>query len=384
MPRSAEWPELGVDALDETVGAAPSRWPWRWPPRRRPALGIQATAAPALFYVLAGVVLGPVGFNVFTPAVLDEMQGLAWVSLAVIGIYIGLGLAADGDSARGTLISAGIISATTIGIVAVGLMMLVRRSQVELSGNLPTSTFLVGLCASVSAALPAAQHRSHQLRRAARFADLDDLPLVIVGTVAAAALAGPAVTLRLVATIVASGAIGVAGWLLLERADQSERGLFITGATLLLAGVGAYLGTSPLLSGCVAAIVWVRAPGAADRITARDLRVLQHPLVALLLMCAGAMVRWSAPILWVAACILILRIAAKLLTSVLVGRMADVPPALLATVLLPPGIMGIALAVNVVLIARSDYGWVLSAITVAAVVSDVLGAFLPELHEDAA
>jgi len=96
------------------------------------------------------------------------------------------------------------------------------------------------------------------------------------------------------------------------------------------------------------------------------------------------MARWNVATIWVAACILILRIAAKLLASLAAARMADVPPALLATVLLPPGIMGIALAVNVMLVAPGAFDWVLSSITVAAVVADVLAAFLPDVHEDPA
>jgi hypothetical protein len=384
MPRSGEWSELGVDALDAAVGAPARRWPWRWPPRRRPALGIQATAAPSFLYVAAGVLLGPAGLDVLTPVVLDQTQGLPWISLAVIGVYIGLGLSDEDDSRRETLIGAAIVSAITIAVVGFGLFVLARRANIHLTGHLPAAAFLVGLCASVSAAVPAMDHRGLQVRRAARFADLDDLPLVLLGAAAIAALAGPPVSLRVIATLFGGGAIGLAGWLLLERADQSERGLFVTGAVLLLAGIAAYLGTSPLLSGSAAAIVWVRAPGAADRITARDLRVLQHPLVALLLVYAGAMVHWHVATIWVAACILILRIAAKLLASVAAARLADVSPALLATVLLPPGIMGIALAVNVVLVAPGAFDWVLSSITVAAVVADVLAAFLPDVHEDPA
>jgi hypothetical protein len=149
---------------------------------------------------------------------------------------------------------------------------------------------------------------------------------------------------------------------------------------LLIAGIGAYLGTSPLLSGCIAAIVWVRAPGAADRITARDLRTLQHPLVALLLIIAGATLEWTAMVLWVTGAIVVLRFAAKLLAAVAVAPFAGVSPALLATVLLQPGIMGIALALNAGRMLGADYLWIVSAVTTAALVSEVLAAFLPHDH----
>jgi hypothetical protein len=305
------------------------------------------------------------------------------VALAVMGVFIGLGLATSAPSAAGkALISSGTIALITVTTVTVGLFVLVPHAHIHTSGNLIASSILIGLCASVSAALPAAIGGSGELRRAAYLADLDDVPLVLFGTAVVAALAGGSVASRLIATVAGGGAIGLAGLLLFERANESERGLFVTGTVLLLAGIGAYLGTSPLLSGCTAAMVWVRAPGVADRITARDLRVLQHPLMALLLVLAGAMLRWNTMVLWVTAYVVVLRFAAKLLASVVVHRLANVSPALLATVLLQPGVMGIALAVNVGLVGGRDYDWVVSTVTASVVVSEILAAFLPHAHED--
>jgi hypothetical protein len=197
-----------------------------------------------------------------------------------------------------------------------------------------------------------------------------------------AALGGGPAVLRLLATIAAGGAVGLAGWLLFERATPSERGLFVTGTILLLAGSGAYLGTSPLVSGCVAAVVWVRAPGTADRLTARDLQTLQHPLVALLLVIAGALIEWTAVVVWLTACVVVLRLAAKLLTSLAVGHRTAIPPALLATVLLQPGVMGIALSLNAGMLLGADYQWVVSTVAASTVISELLAAWLPGASED--
>jgi hypothetical protein len=381
MQPRVEWPEIGPDHLDAPIPEAQGGWLRR----RRPALGARATAAPTLLFVLLGAALGPLGFNILTRTALSHLQGATWVALAVIGVFIGLGLAAvTAGSARRTIASSAIIALITIATVAVGLYLLAAQSGIPLPGNILAGSMLIGLCASVSAALQTTARSTAEVRHAARLADLDDVPLLVFGVAIVAALAGGSVWLRLLATAAAGGAIGLAGWLLFERADDSERGVFVTGAVLLLAGTGAFLGTSPLISGCLAALVWVRAPGAADRITARDLRTLQHPLVALMLIIAGATVEWSPVVLWVTAYVVVLRLAAKLLASVVVARLARVSPALLATVLLQPGVMGIALGLNVAQMLGDDYLWVLSAVTASAVVSEILGLFLPRIHEEPA
>jgi hypothetical protein len=381
MPPAAEWPELGIDGLDPPLGDVGKRRSW-WP-QRRPAMGVRPTAAPTFLYVLLGAALGPAGLKLLSHSVLADIQVVPWVALAVMGVFVGLGLAGAASRVGASAFAAGgAIAVVTVAMVTVGVFLLVVHAGIHPPGHLGAASVAIGLCASVSAAIPTSLSGSGELRRAAVLADLDDVPLVVVGTAVIAALGGGSVAWRLGATIASGGALGLAGWLLFERASDAERGLFVTGTMLLLAGAAAYLGTSPLLSGCVAAIVWVRAPGATDRITAHDLRVLQHPLMALLLIVAGAMVQWTVLVLWVAAYVVVLRLAAKLLASVAVSGVATVSPALLATVLLQPGVMGIALAVNIALVAGADYAWVVSAVTASAIASEALAAFLPHTRED--
>ncbi len=382
MPSRREWPELGSDQLD--APALPGKARSRWLTSRRPALGVRATAVPALTFVLLGAAIGPSGLNVLSRTALDNMQAVVWVALAVIGVFVGLGLAAAGaDRSARTVTCSAIVAVGTTAMVATGLYLLVSLTGTPLQGNVLAAAILAGLCASVSAALHTGSTEESGASRAAGVADLDDLPVVAVGVAIIAGLAGGDATLRLLATVAAGAAVGVAGWLLFEHASEPERIVFVTGAILLLAGIGAYLGTSPLLSGCVAALVWVRAPGAADRITAADLRTLQHPLVALLLVVAGALVQWAPLALWLAAFLVVLRLAAKLLVSVLVAPIARVSPAVLATVLLPPGVMGIALSLNAGSLLGDDYRWLVSAVTVSSVASELLAMLLPDTAEDA-
>lgn len=379
MPR-AEWPEFGADELDPSAPAASG---WSWWPRRRPALGVAATAAPTFVFVLAGTALGPAGLNVLSRPVLGHAQALAWVALAVLGVFVGLGLASGWTRApRGTLVVGTALALVTSALVASGVFLLVDQVGVALPGHVVAGALLVGLCASVSAAVEPSRLPGPAARRAAQIADLDDVPLLLFGVATIAVLGGGPVALRLLATVAAGGAVGLAGWLLFERATAAERGLFVAGTILLLAGIGAYLGTSPLVSGCVAAMVWVRAPGTADRLTARDLQILQHPLVALLLVIAGAMIEWTTVVLWLTACVVVLRLAAKLLASLAVGHRAGIPPALLATVLLQPGVMGIALSLNAGMLLGTDYQWVVSTVAASTVASELLAAWLPGASED--
>jgi hypothetical protein len=381
MQPRAEWPEIGHDDLD----VVPRRPRHGWLPYRRLALGTRASAAPTTLFLLTGAALGPEGLNVLSSSVITRSQGLVWVGLAVTGIFVGLGLASrSAIPHRNLLVTASIAALATIGVMTGGFYVLASQSALPLPGLLGVGSILVALCASVSAAVPTYTASSGEVLRASRLADIDDLPLLAGGVVVIAALTGDAAALRVVATVTAGAAIGVAGWLLFSRATDTERGLFVTGAVLMLAGIGAYLGTSPLVSGCAAAVVWSRVPGPTDRITAHDLRALQHPLVALILIFAGAAVELTLVVIWAAALIVVLRLAAKLLVSVVISRMEDISPSLLASILLQPGVLGIAVALNAWLVLGDDYRWVVSAVSMATVATEALALFVPRVTEEAA
>lgn len=384
MAPNPELSELGPDQLDRPVEAV-ATGEWRWLPHRRLALGLRSTPVPAFLFVGLGTALGPVGINLLGPSALAEVQALVWVALAVIGVFVGLGLAnRPADMVGRAYLSGGLIALVTIPLLGGGLYLLLVQATAPVAGHVLAGAGLIAICASASAALHTADTSRPDVRRAAYLADLDDVPLLVAGVAVVAALAGEGVALRLAVTIAGGAAIGLTGWLLFERADPAERGLFVAGTVLCLAGVGAYLGTSPLLSGCVAALLWVAMPGPADRITARDLQWMQHPLVALLLVIAGATVEWNAVVLWLTACTVILRIAAKLLASLAVTRVSVLPPGLLATVLLQPGVLGIALALNAGQLLGPDYLWVVSTVTVSVALSEMLAPFLAQSYEGAA
>ena len=96
--------------------------------------------------------------------------------------------------------------------------------------------------------------------------------------------------------------IAVAGWLLVEQtSSEREQQVFVVGSLLLLGGAAAYLSLPALVVGLLGGVVW-KAMGnlARDRIV-RDLRSLQHPLVASLLLVTGARITFERQPLSVAA-----------------------------------------------------------------------------------
>jgi hypothetical protein len=160
---------------------------------------------------------------------------------------------------------------------------------------------------------------------------------------------------------------------------------------LALIGGGAdYVRGSPLLAGLVAGGLWHVLPGHADRIVRDDVSRFQHPLVLLLLVGAGAWAQPSTLALWLLGPFVVFRFVGKVLGAwvaqrvVLSGHTSDLPgeEARLALAdftayLLPPGLLGIAVALNLLQVSPSPTATaVLSAVGAGTLVSEILAAFV--------
>jgi hypothetical protein len=332
-------------------------------PHRRPVFGLGTTPTPSLLFIAIGVAVGPAGLGLASRSTLDHLQTVVTVALAALGVSVGLGMRdARGRWGRRLFAAASAEALITALVAGGGMWVLLRSWGVPIA---PTPALFAALAALAVAASAAGDLR----RTIAHVADLDDVVLVIAAGLLLAAIDDEAGT-RLALTFAAAAGVGVAGHLLFEGASEAERGVFIGGAVLLLGGIGAYLHTSPLLAGFAAAAVWVRLPGAADRVTAQDLERLQHPLLALLLIVAGASVTWNLATLWIAGGLLLLRLAGKLLASIAVAGLARCTPAVLAEVLLPPGVIGIALALHASQVLDQGGALLLGCVTLAVAVSE--------------
>jgi hypothetical protein len=210
-------------------------------------------------------------------------------------------------------------------------------------------------------------------------ADLDDpLPLVLGACLLALVAApGPAGAVGLLAATIAAGlGVGVAGALLFSAAESpAERGVFVLGAVVLLGGSAAYIGQSALFSGMVAGLFWRLAAPRARRVVRDDLRPIQHPLVVMLLLVAGASVVPSRAALWLVAPLVLFRLVGKLLGGWIAARLApgNAHPADLGAYLIPPGVIGIGFALSFYQFVPSPTGAaVVTATALASLVAEVL------------
>lgn len=239
MARGTERPELGHDPLDHGRATAIRRPSWL--PRRHLALGVRPSIAPGVGFIAIGVLLGPAVSSVISDAALRELDLVASVSLAILGVFVGLGTSkVPPHLVRTATLGAAIGASVAVAVTAVGMLLLAFAWRLHLPVHPLVFALLMGLCSSASAATSTPDPEGNPLSR--YLADLDDVPLVVFGTVANALLGSGdfgSVAARLMTTILAGAAVGIAGWLLFERArGPAERGVFVAGAVILLAGVG--------------------------------------------------------------------------------------------------------------------------------------------------
>lgn len=348
-------------------------------PRRRVALGLSDYATPSAVFVLVGVVLGPEVLDVLSGTVLAQLDPAVSVALAVLGVFVGSGYAAaHGSVDRRWLAGAGAEAFITVICVAGGMSLLLTRWAPVLPVGPFTAALVFGICAAASAALLVEPDAPPELKAAAHLADFDDIPLVVAGAIGVPLVAGvaqPGIAMGL--TVILGLVVGGAGTLLFGRAvGAPERLVFVTGVVVLLGGSAAYASASPLATGFVAGLLWTLGPSSTVSLVESDLRKLQHPLVAVLLVIAGASIQFSLPLVWIAAPLVLCRLTGKLLGSLITARLLALPAGLLATILVAPGVLGIALALNMQQVLGTGDTIIVSTVTVLVVSSELLAVAL--------
>ena len=373
----------GAEPLDARLGglSGARAHPSRWAARMRLALGLSPTPRPGLVLIPLGMALGPHGLGVLSEGVLTTVDPAVSVALAALGTFVGLGLDLRRPRSGLMLLAASAEAGVTLVMVAAGILAIHALSPSGDSAPWLLAVML-GVCAAPSSTADAAGggHR----KRGRRIGDLDDVLPIAAGLVVLAAVrqGSPAAVawLSLQALLLAL-TIAVAGWLLVSRTSSvTEERVFAIGALLLLGGAAAYLSLSALFAGFVAGLFWQSAGAETrDRIT-RDLSYLQHPLIALLLIVAGARVHLSMELAGLIAAYLVCRIAGKLAGGWIASVMSRGEVRRdLGLSLMSPGVVGIAFALNVVQ-ARGDLDntTALFAIVIAgSLVSDVISLFAP-------
>jgi hypothetical protein len=437
-PRFEDNPELGGrDPLDPRFdrdrdrdrtaaptppapAAPPDTWPRRLARRlyTRAAFGLAPVLAPAMLFVPLGYLLGPAGLSLLPARALDHLDPVISVGLATLGVFVGLALGRRPRWDTRLFLAASFEAIVTIVIVGSAILYLLYTWHLPLQ----TSTIAIALALAVSASASAASASAPASasasasasagsssatsfsaasfsNTAARIADLDDVLPIAVGALAVALLgngggSGSAsgsyvlwTSLALVGVTMLVGlAVGVAGWLLIERAQSvAERGLFVLGLLALVGGASAYLSLSPLLAGLTAGMFWNWAPGFSDVIVREDLQKYQHPLAVLMLIAAGASLDFSIAALWLFAPFVVFRMAGKLAGGWLSSRMTPgLASADLGAHLLAPGLLGIAFALNVHQhLATADAAAVLTAVVIGTLASEGVAWLVAPAEVDA-
>jgi hypothetical protein len=383
-------PELGgSDPIDARIGSIPvsvaprRRRQWL---RARLALGLSPLPVPGLVLLPLGIALGPHGLGVLSPTTLSYLDPAIAVALTALGAFIGLGLSLRGPRQKRLMMAASVEALITVIVVAVGLYSARAFAWPGFQQSMWLVFVALAICASASSTTSSPEHGTMG-SLAARIGDLDDVLPVILGGLLLALLREPVPSAALALFGQFVGLIllvAVAGWLLVsDVASDSEQRVFALGALILVAGIAEHLAQSALVAGFCAGVFWnIAAPHVRERI-ARDVRHVQHPLVVLLLLIAGARVEVWPTVVVLSLAYFLFRLVGKIAAGWAAARVARLSsPANLGVYLLSPGVIGVAFALNVLLVWPNQTGtYALTTVVFGSIASELLSLFVHPREE---
>ncbi len=358
------------------------RWARGFPQR----LGRHIMTAPVALLLLAGGAIGPAGVNLLSASVLASLGPLVPVAIAALGVVVGMGVG-DRRTDRPRLLFAATLEATITALAVAGGIGAFILWRLPVGTSLPwTVAAACGVCAATSLAFP----RGHPLEPrppGVRATEHGAVLPVLAGALLLAWLRS-ATGLEAAALVVQAAGVtltlAAAGWLLLTRAaTETEERVFGVAVLLLVGGIASALSLSALATGLLAGVFW-RFAGRHPRDTiSRDILLVQHAGVVLVLLVAGAQAAHTSTSLTLAAVYLLVRLLAKgaggALATRVIGRSA--PPGLTWR-LLSPGVLGVAFALNAHAIAGSEGALVLATVVAGTIAAEAAGVFLPAVRAD--
>lgn len=332
-------------------------------------------ALPVAPLLLVGVMLGPQGIGFLSMDGLAAIDPAVPVALAALGVLVGLGLPLQRAIVLQTNAGIAIEGVATGAIVAAGLWVAGLIAPEQAGGGVSLVPFIAGICAASSLTLPAA-HAGRSISRGRQVLERGVLVPVAIGGLLLAWIAegtaAGAVVLTLQGCAVAA-VLAAAAWLLLRGTSAgTEQRVFVFAALLLIGGAADALSSSALLVGLVSGATWQWLGGVARERVQADAAYVQHPLVALVLVVAGARAEFSAPTIALAAVYAALRLGAHSLGARLMLRSAshlsdDLIPRVLA-----PGVFGVAFALNALRAAGTGIEPALSVVVVGTMLAEVV------------
>jgi hypothetical protein len=369
--------ETGQRLLDpfDTAPIPLRRQPWH----ARIGLSWSTGSVPVVLVLFLGAALGPSGLAVLTPPVLSVIDPVLPVAVAALGILAALEFTRPAAPNRWPLLGKASLESMLTGVlVVIGIRLVLPVAGGLDAANAWIIAIVVGVCASMSSTVP--EHDSHRTRATmARLRDLDAVLPAVIGALVLASLRtiSPLASLSLTvqATILAL-LVATTAWLLLaDTTTLTEQRVFSIATLLLLGGIADYLSLSALMGGMLAGLLWGYIGGVTRDCIERDVGYLRHPLVVLMLLVAGARTTVSVSILVLAAVCLLLRVTGKLIGAWITRHLPDVPLAHRASLaLLPPGVFGIAFALEATSLMDEASVPILSAIVLASIGAQVFAA----------
>jgi hypothetical protein len=295
-----------------------------------------------------GAALGPSGLAVLTGRLLELIDPVIPVALASVGVLAGLepGLLTQAGRRRPAVMA--IYDVVVAAAVAGATFLLARVLQVEVATAWMVAG-ITGVCAL-------AARSSNAI-----------IPILIGGLALAWLRDGYPLAAWIVANAAAVAvACAAIGWLLLYRPSPDTEARVVTVAMLLLIGGAAdYLAVSALLGGLVAGLCWRLAGGATRESVRRDVSFLRHPLLAVLLLTAGARIELTA-----------VALALGVGYAVLGAVAARLSAAQISTIVSGSNVLAVALAVAALRAAGPDVALALAVVVIGTMLSQVLAMSL--------
>jgi hypothetical protein len=367
---SSDGPPLGSLPHVNPAGSADVR---HW----RRLIEWSGTSAPVALLLASGVALGPQGISLLSADALAALAPAIPVALAALGVLVGLSIGIRSTD-EGLVTSAAIDALLTLLIVAVGIGGLALTGSPGLAGSYLIVIAGTGICAASSLTLPTGNPLESR-PPAKRLIELGVVLPILLGGLMLAWLHTHSLVGTLVLTVAAAMlvcTVALAAWLLLTVAPSDPaKGVITIAALLLVGGISDALSTSALFVGVVTGLFWRYVGGRPLEAIGRDVLFVQHPLLVLVLLAAGAKASFSGTSLAFAVAYIALRAVGRLAGGGVVTRTRGATlPRDLGLHLLPPGVFGAAFALNAVGVVGADASMLLG-IVVAGTIGSELVAF---------
>jgi hypothetical protein len=331
--------------------------------------------------LVAGIAVGPRGINLLSVSTLTLLDPVVPVALAAFGVLLGLSVSDRRTDDASTLVAACLAAAVTVLVVSAGFGVVALNAMSSVAQPFWILILAGGICAATSLTLPS-DNSLEPRSGATRIIELGVLLPIVAGGVMLAWLRAGSFAGAGVLVTHAGGvtlALTAAAWLLLTKASsEMEERVFAVSALLLVGGVAAALSLSALFGGLVAGLLWRYAGRHPLETIRRDVLFVQHPLLVVVLLVAGARADLSSLTLALGVGYVVLRFAGQLAAAAVARRVVGRKMLHdLGFHLLPPGVFGVGFALNAVSVVGTDASMLLAAVVVGTIGAELVAVLLP-------